>query len=253
MKIAHPLLILVTYLLTRLPLLSGELSTKPRYEELTGAYERSDGVTIYVVGLKNSLYASVSGRSFSLKEAASDQFTLIPLGNTVKFVRDSNGKVVASQDENGTYPRKSKSIPKSVLADFQPKESNYTYRIPSGPEHGFEFSGADDVGLSSRLLQNLVNQINSDPDFLNFHSLLVERHGKLLLEEYFHGHSYNTPHNTRSATKSFISALVGAALKQSMIRSDEKPFSVIAEHHNIKISDHKSNLSLDDLLAWVGL
>jgi CubicO group peptidase (beta-lactamase class C family) len=41
--------------------------------------------------------------------------------------------------------------------------------------------------------------------------VLVARHGKLVLEEYFHGTSPDEPHDTRSAAKSLTSVLAGAA------------------------------------------
>src|SRR5256884_1841732 len=47
---------------------------------------------------------------------------------------------------------------------------------------------------------------------LQIHSLLIARHGKLVLEEYFHGTSRDEPHNLRSASKSWTATLIGAAI-----------------------------------------
>ena len=52
------------------------------------------------------------------------------------------------------------------------------------------------------------------------HGVLIARNGKLVLEEYFHGYDRNTPHDTRSASKSMASVLVGAAM---LIRSGLEP------------------------------
>lgn len=43
------------------------------------------------------------------------------------------------------------------------------------------------------------------------HTVLIARHGKLVLEEYFHGYSANRPHETRSASKTVTATLVGIA------------------------------------------
>jgi CubicO group peptidase (beta-lactamase class C family) len=42
---------------------------------------------------------------------------------------------------------------------------------------------------------------------------LIARHGKLVLEEYFHGEHREKPHDTRSAAKSLTATLVGASIK----------------------------------------
>ena len=48
-------------------------------------------------------------------------------------------------------------------------------------------------------------------------SLLVARHGKLVLEEYFHGNRADSLNDVRSVTKSVVSTLVGVALAEGFI------------------------------------
>lgn len=48
-----------------------------------------------------------------------------------------------------------------------------------------------------------------DPDI---HGLLIARHGKLVVEEYFHGFHRAKPHDTRSAAKVLATTMVGAAI-----------------------------------------
>jgi CubicO group peptidase (beta-lactamase class C family) len=45
------------------------------------------------------------------------------------------------------------------------------------------------------------------------HGVLIARHGKLVLEEYFHGEHRDKLHDTRSASKSLTATLVGAAIR----------------------------------------
>jgi len=48
------------------------------------------------------------------------------------------------------------------------------------------------------------------------HGVVIARHGKLVLEEYFHGEHREKPHDVRSAGKSFTSTLIGAAIKAGL-------------------------------------
>ena len=43
--------------------------------------------------------------------------------------------------------------------------------------------------------------------------IVIARHGKLVLEAYFHGYHRDLPHDTRSAAKSLTATLIGAAMK----------------------------------------
>ena len=57
----------------------------------------------------------------------------------------------------------------------------------------------------------------------DIHSVLIARHGKLVLEEYFHGQDGNQLHDTRSAAKSLISVMVGAAMQDGAKLSPATP------------------------------
>ena len=48
------------------------------------------------------------------------------------------------------------------------------------------------------------------------HSILVARRGRLVLEEYFFGFDRETPHDLRSAGKTFASIMLGAAMMKDV-------------------------------------
>jgi CubicO group peptidase (beta-lactamase class C family) len=67
---------------------------------------------------------------------------------------------------------------------------------------------------------NLLSQAEADASAIpRLRSLLVARHGKLVLEDYFGGSSPETLFDVRSVTKSVVSALVGQALADGRLPS----------------------------------
>jgi len=57
----------------------------------------------------------------------------------------------------------------------------------------------------------------------DIHGVLVARHGRLVLEEYFHGTDREQPHELRSAAKSLTSTLAGAAMQAGVPLGVETP------------------------------
>ena len=62
-------------------------------------------------------------------------------------------------------------------------------------------------------IQKLVDMPMDSTDALQIHGVLIARHGKLVLEEYFHGEHRDKLHMTRSASKSVTAVLVGAVMQ----------------------------------------
>lgn len=94
----------------------------------------------------------------------------------------------------------------------------YVYAPPARLGDGWRTARARAVGFEEQALAGLVQRIaNGDPAARRpqlIHSLLVARRGRLVLEEYFHGFDRETPHDIRSAGKTFASVLLGAAMHE---------------------------------------
>ena len=95
----------------------------------------------------------------------------------------------------------------------------YVYRRPPETGDGWRTARAADTGIDQKALQDIVRERAAmDPTARPpqlMHSLLVARHGRLVLEEYFFGYDRDTPHDTRSAGKTFASVLLGTAPARS--------------------------------------
>lgn len=93
----------------------------------------------------------------------------------------------------------------------------YAYRPPPALEDGWPTGTLDQANIDragiERLVQLLLDAPMEKADTPRVHALLVARRGRLVLEEYFHGEHRDKLHDTRSASKSVTSVLVGAAIE----------------------------------------
>lgn len=105
-------------------------------------------------------------------------------------------------------------------SDFYPRgrpTMPYVYASPLALGDGWQTASLEDVGISRSGIEKFIRMLIDTPiDSVSspeIHGVLVARHGKLVLEEYFHGEHRDKPHDTRSAAKSLTSDLFGAAVK----------------------------------------
>ena len=123
------------------------------------------------------------------------------------------------------------------------------------PTNGWRNSTPQEQGMSNETLQAMVSHI-LDED-LDVHSVIVIRHGYVVLEEYpnpFQGvsrtNSWNGTHYLYSTTKSFTSCLIGIAIDNGYI--DNTSQKVLAFFPNMSFSnvdDKKNQMTIDDLLT----
>jgi hypothetical protein len=111
-------------------------------------------------------------------------------------------------------------VPAESFTHFYPRgwrTGTYTYAPPRAKNDGWSVARARDVGISEDKLAAMVKMlVNSSRDSANayrLHGILVARHGKLVLEEYFFGEHADKPHDTRSASKTLVTVVMGAAMQ----------------------------------------
>ena len=126
--------------------------------------------------------------------------------------------VISLPLRGGTYDLT--RVSDSATSPFYPRgnpPARYRYAPPLEVNDGWPVATLDDVGISRQAIEQFVQMLIDMPmDSLNtlqIHSLLIARHGKLVLEEYFHGANRDEPHNLRSASKSWTATLIGAAMQ----------------------------------------
>lgn len=141
----------------------------------------------------------------------------------------------------------------------------YVYAVPPRTGDGWETASLADVGLSAEVLSRLVDLIR-EGTYPRVHGIVIVKDGKLVLEEYFNGFSFegavgdsilgtwtwfdrDTPHNLASVTKSVTSTLLGIALDRGLIDSVETPaFEFFPEHADLR-SARRDSITLAHLLT----
>ncbi len=167
---------------------------------------------------------------------------LVRDGNTVKLIakRDGQDREVVT----GTYDPETDVISLSFPSrggtfdfrregdesDFYARGKNpprYVYRPPPARDDGWSTGTLQDAGIDRAAIEKTIQMMVDTPmvatDTPEVHALLVARHGKLVLEEYFHGEHRDKMHDTRSASKSFVSLIAGAAMQAGMPLSASTP------------------------------
>lgn len=106
-------------------------------------------------------------------------------------------------------------------SDFWPRgrsPGRYGYVPPpprgDGWPTGTLTEAAIDRPAIERLVQSFLDRSMDSADAPQIHALLIARHGKLVLEEYFHGNSRDRLHDLRSASKSMTAVTIGAAMHE---------------------------------------
>jgi len=98
----------------------------------------------------------------------------------------------------------------------RPKSAGkYAYRPPLARDDGWRVGSLEEAGIDRSAIETFVQSIIDTPPGLHapaVEGLLIARHGKLVLEEYFHGEPRDKFHDTRSAGKVITATVAGAAI-----------------------------------------
>jgi len=136
-----------------------------------------------------------------------------------------------------------------------PGSPPYAYRKPDQLADGWRTARAADTGLDEAALASAVQAIiDSDPRARPptlMHSMLVAHRGRLVLEEYFFGYGRETPHDVRSAGKTFSSILMGVARRRGVdIGPETRAYDLFAPRGPFANSDErKSRITLGHLMT----
>lgn len=112
----------------------------------------------------------------------------------------------------------------------------------------------DAVGLGAARLQAMSRAIES-AEYRAVNGVLVARAGKLAYEHYFHGFDLSCLMNTRSATKTVTSILIGIAIDRGLLDGVDVPvLSFFADMQPLRHPDpRKDAITVEDFLTMSSL
>ncbi|MEJ2617236.1 MAG: serine hydrolase, partial [Ignavibacteriaceae bacterium] len=128
------------------------------------------------------------------------------------------------------------------------KEESYIYKVPMELNDGWETASVREVGINPENLNEMFRNVLNE-NYINIHSFLIVKDGKLVCEEYFYGFHRNTQHKLASVTKSVTSSLVGIAIDKKYVKGvDEKIITYFPEYTSL-FNENKRKITLHHLLS----
>jgi CubicO group peptidase (beta-lactamase class C family) len=192
-----------------------------------------DGDTIRLIGTprgqeKESVIAS------GPRDSGTGTFSLPLRGGSFDFAREKDGS-------SPFYPR---GNPPERYGYFPPVQLDDGWPVSTLEQEGI------DQAMIERFVQKLIDMPQDSVSTSQVHSLLIARHGKLVLEEYFHGFDRDTPHDTRSAAKSWTNVLIGAAMQAGVpIRLDTPVYETMLGSVPADLDPRKQAMTLEHLIS----
>jgi CubicO group peptidase (beta-lactamase class C family) len=127
-----------------------------------------------------------------------------------------------------------------------PKPPPVAASVVSWPTNGWPTSTPEAQGIDAAVLADALEQIHAR--HIPIHSLLIERHGKIVLDSYFSPFADDRLHNVYSVTKSVTSMLVGIAMAEHRLDDLDAPvYPILA----VQTSNdpRKAQITLANLLS----
>jgi CubicO group peptidase (beta-lactamase class C family) len=192
----------------------------------------SEGGELKLLGTRTGKEEPVARGTFD-REREAISLVFPSRGGTYDFARE--------RDESEFYPRGK-------------KPAKYRYHAPPALDDGWPIGTLEAVGIdrlaTERFVQLLLEMPMDSLESPQVHALLIARHGKLVLEEYFHGEHRAKLHGTRSAAKSVTAILAGAAIKLGALRLNSPVYQVMnGGAFPADLEPQKRSMTLEHLLT----
>ena len=229
-----------------------------KYDQLLGyegTYEYIGNTTLDIIvsDLDSTLYALIDNAKYPLAFSSVDTFSNVQ-GTAVIFYRTEDGQVSGYQVNAEKFAlidrevRRQTMIPRKELLG---QSENYRYVAPSPLTDGLETGSIQEAFENPEALIDMIKETIKG-NYPDVHSILIMKNDRLVLEEYFYDYDQNTPHQLRSATKPFIGGVMGIAMDQGFIKSEEDGlYQYFKDRYpDIEITKDKEKITIEDFLTY---
>ena len=228
-----------------------------RLRQFEGLYEYENGTTLQIAAspADRILFALILGAKYPLKPLSGDTFTNAT-NQRVLFTREGGlvtGYTLPDSGSGQVFRRLSSEVhfPVGMWYPRSPGAPVYSYVPPRDLGDGLAVGAMRGPALDRSRIEEMVRRI-ARGEYPDVHSVLILDNGALVLEEYFYEYNAETVHQLRSATKSFVSALVGIAIDQGLIesvRAPVLPYFAADDERIENLTESKRKITLEDLLT----
>jgi CubicO group peptidase (beta-lactamase class C family) len=184
--------------------------------------------------------------------------TVVVAGEGVRLVRPGQADITGRwSPKRDTLTLVDPGLPGTFVFTRRPPVDDskaYSYRTPSVDGDGWKTGTLREAGLDETAIARIVDRVrNTAPGVRATYvqSLLIARHGKLVLDEYFNGYDASRPHDVRSAGKSIATLLVGRAIEDTRSFSPQTSIATILTNYEPFANDDgsKERITVGDLMS----
>ena len=87
------------------------------------------------------------------------------------------------------------------------------------------------------------------PDSITLHSIMILKHGEVVLEKWFNGQTADTPHQMFSVSKTFTAVAVGLAINEGKLNLNDPVIKFFPDKLPAEQSDNLKAMTIRDLLT----
>jgi len=169
--------------------------------------------------------------------------------------RDRDVLTIFVGNRGGSYDFRRASVAEADGFLARPEgDSPFRFTPPAELEDGWTAAAPDEAELDLDSLRQLIETEilprPADTHSLSIRALLVAHRGKLIVEEYFHGHHRQATHDSRSASKS-VTALLAAVVSESgaPLSWTTPVFPLFARDDLVAQDPRKADITFEHLLT----
>lgn len=217
--------------------------------DYAGTYEGGLDGPVEIIVTSDKVFAVIMEAKYRLTDVGGDTLQN-SFGVRLPFKRE-HGHITGYTQDGVFHRRLSDTVaPASLaLAVARPGKEPYRYRPPVDLHDGIAVGDIAATRLGRDAAATIVNGI-LDGTWQDVHAILLYQDKKLVLEEYFYGYDVARPHQLRSATKSVVSAVIGAAVQQGNLPGPDALVLPRMQYASYANADpRKAQMTLGNLLT----